>query len=144
MSVLIHIINFYIKDKFEKDRLILQCDIILDVTISGWGFEPKNKNDIVSFLCHLTDGILIIISEFFRLIRILLTIPVFNATWKRSYSALKRLKTFIRNSFSAKRLDNMAIMHTQKCWYRPRTSQWYIYIGKSNHCSHQYIRLVEK
>lgn len=73
------------------------------------GFEPKNVNDVVHFLRN--ENLCNIIPEFFRLIRIILTVPVANATCERSYSALRRLKTFVRNSMCAERLNYAAVMH---------------------------------
>lgn len=44
------------------------------------------------------------------LIRILLTLPVTNASAERSFSALKRLKTYLRNTMGSARLTGLALL----------------------------------
>ena len=70
-------------------------------------------NNVVCYLRSNLDFI-DLISEFTRFIRIILTIPVSNATCERSYSTLRRLKTFVRNSLCAERLNNMTFIHVHK------------------------------
>jgi len=50
-------------------------------------------------------------TEVCRLIRLLLTIPVSSATAERSFSALRRLKTYTRSTMSAARLNHVALLH---------------------------------
>jgi hypothetical protein len=45
-----------------------------------------------------------IFSETFKLIRIIATIPMTSAEAERSFSTLKRIKTFLRNSMAEERL----------------------------------------
>jgi len=49
-----------------------------------------------------------------NLIRLLLTIPVSSATAERSFSALRRLKTFTRSTMTASRLHNIAVLHAHQ------------------------------
>ncbi|XP_031335363.1 zinc finger MYM-type protein 1-like [Photinus pyralis] len=47
------------------------------------------------------------------LLRIYHTIPISNASGERSFSALKRIKTYLRNSVGQERLSNLAILHIE-------------------------------
>ncbi|KAK3083885.1 hypothetical protein FSP39_004713 [Pinctada imbricata] len=48
----------------------------------------------------------------FNVLVALLTIPVSTATAERSFSCLKRLKTYLRSTMGQTRLQNLAVLHT--------------------------------
>ena len=52
--------------------------------------------------------------EVHKLIRIYLTIPVTTATAERSFSALRRVKTYLRSTMSEERLNNAMLLHVHK------------------------------
>jgi len=49
-----------------------------------------------------------------KLVRLLLTIPASSSTAERSFSALRRLKSYTRSTMSAARLNHLAILHIHK------------------------------
>jgi hypothetical protein len=53
-------------------------------------------------------------SEVALAIRILMTIPVTTAAPERSFSSLRRLKTYLRSTMSNQRLNNVALLHCHK------------------------------
>lgn len=53
-------------------------------------------------------------SEVVKLAKILMTIPVSTATAERSFSALRRLKTYLRTTMTQQRLNNVALAHCHK------------------------------
>lgn len=55
-----------------------------------------------------------IFSEVYKLFCLILTIPSTSASAERSFSCLKRLKTYLRNSMSQERLSSLANMSIQK------------------------------
>jgi hypothetical protein len=48
------------------------------------------------------------------LTKLILTLPATNASSERSFSALKRLKTYLRNSMGQKKLNQCMLLHTYK------------------------------
>ena len=48
------------------------------------------------------------------IVRLLLTIPCSSAEAERSFSGLRRLKTYLRNSMSQARLNHLAILHVHQ------------------------------
>lgn len=54
------------------------------------------------------------VSEVAKLLTIAATIPVSNATCERSFSALKRIKTYLRNTMGQERLSSMALLAIEK------------------------------
>lgn len=55
-----------------------------------------------------------IFSETFKLTRIIATIPMTSAEAERSFSTLKRIKTFLRNSMVEERLTALAMLSIEK------------------------------
>ena len=54
------------------------------------------------------------LSEVAKLLRIYLTIPVTTATAERSFSVLRRLKTWLRNTMTQERMNNLLLLHVHK------------------------------
>lgn len=52
-----------------------------------------------------------LLTEVHKLLKIYLTIPVTTSTAEQSFSALKRIKTYLRNSMSQQRLNNCMLVH---------------------------------
>ena len=68
-------------------------------------------NDIINFFKNLNSGQKILLSEVITLGKILFVLPATNATSERSFSALKRVKTYLRSSTSDRRLNHLLTMH---------------------------------
>jgi len=49
-----------------------------------------------------------------RLLNLLLVVPVSSATAERSFSDLRRLKTYLRATLCQQRLNHLAILHVHK------------------------------
>ena len=69
--------------------------------------------DLISEMKGLGKGRLFY-ADINNLIHLLLTIPVSSATAERSFSALRRLKTFTRSTMTASRLNNIAVLHVHQ------------------------------
>lgn len=55
-----------------------------------------------------------LLSEVHKLIRLFLTLPVTSATSERTFSALRRLLTYLRATMTEKRLNNCLMLHVHK------------------------------
>ena len=53
-------------------------------------------------------------SEVSHLLRLYLTIPVTTATAERSFSTLRRIKTYLRSTMTQQRLNNVMLLHVHK------------------------------
>ena len=54
------------------------------------------------------------LSEVHKLLRLFLTIPLTSATAERTFSALRRLLTYLRSTITEKRLNNCLLLHVHK------------------------------
>jgi hypothetical protein len=75
------------------------------------GDRPFSMQELISFLSSLSHPIM---GELRVLIRLLLLLPVTTATVERSFSAMKRVKTYIRSTMSSIRLNSLALLHAHK------------------------------
>ena len=50
-------------------------------------------------------------SSIYKLLKILVTMPVTTCTSERAFSTLRRLKTYLRNSIGAERLNGLALLN---------------------------------
>ena len=55
-----------------------------------------------------------LLSEVVKLINLILVMPATNATSERSFSALKRVKIFLRSSMKQARLNHLMLLHVHK------------------------------
>lgn len=106
------IISFY-GDDFNEGQLILHRDMFLDICKTK-GVILNSLCDVVSFLKNADSVVLNVLSEYVKFIRIILTIPVSSCTAERSFSALRRLKTYLRTTMSQSRLNDLAVLHVHK------------------------------
>ncbi|XP_065643076.1 zinc finger MYM-type protein 1-like [Hydra vulgaris] len=109
-----YIKNFY-KDNFTNyQRLQLHRDLFIDEAM-------RKKVQLVDFQSALDFfrakeqiGLRSIVSEIVRFVKIILVQPVSTCTAERSFSSLRRLKTFLRSTMSQERLNAVSLMITHK------------------------------
>ena len=56
----------------------------------------------------------ILLSEVVKAVKLLLVMPATNAISERSFSALKRVKTYLRSTMKDNRLNHLMILHVHK------------------------------
>ena len=52
--------------------------------------------------------------EFAKALKILAVIPATSCSAERSFSSLRRLKTYLRNSMGQERLSSLALLHIER------------------------------
>jgi len=62
----------------------------------------------------IENDLTLIFSECYKLLKIISTIPMTTTEAKRSFSTLKRIKTFLRNSMMEDRLTALAMLSIEK------------------------------
>ncbi|XP_065647030.1 zinc finger MYM-type protein 1-like isoform X1 [Hydra vulgaris] len=111
----INYIKNFCKDDFTNyQRLQLHRDLFIDEAM-------RKKVQLVDFQSALDFirakeqiGLRSIVSEIVRFIKIILVQPVSTCTAERSFSSLRRLKTFLRSTMSQERLNAVSLMNTHK------------------------------
>lgn len=83
----------------------------LQIELEKWDLKFENNNQIFSAISLLTSCDPIIFPRVNLFLRIISTLAVSNASPERTFSALKRLKTWLRSTMSQERLTGLALLH---------------------------------
>lgn len=103
--------SFYSLD-FDSERLVLHRNMLYDI-MKTQKKTPKTVQNVVDFFKSKPENITLF-PELIKLMKLVLTIPVSTCTCERSFSALRRLKTYLRSTLCSLRLNNLAVMHIHK------------------------------
>ncbi|XP_053395723.1 zinc finger MYM-type protein 1-like [Mercenaria mercenaria] len=108
------VVDFY---KDDIDRLSLKsqleslkvharnsCDNVSNVTVS----------DVTKLLTNMKPASRAMFSEIVTVLKLILVMPATNATSERSFSALRRLKTYLRSNMTEKRLNHIMTLHIHR------------------------------
>ena len=101
----------YLKDNFDLQRLKVQLLMLPNVikTCSQVIKEVTNVRTIVDAM-NESQIYKEMLQEVDKLLRMYLTFPVTSATAERSFSSLRRVKTYLRNTMTSCRLNNLFLM----------------------------------
>lgn len=101
-----------LKDIYAKffDFPRLKCELSV-----FYKSESLPHTSVLNVFKHLEQNDLHVgLPELFKLCNLILTIPVTSSSVERSFSALKRIKTYTRNSQGEDRLSGLALMSIEK------------------------------
>ena len=76
-----------------------------------WSLEDEKPGRLLDIL-NVTDPDLY--PSIYRIIWILLTMPVSSATSERSFSAMRRVKSYLRSTMGDERLSNLSLLHVHR------------------------------
>ena len=92
--------------EISRDDLSLQLAMF-----HGRCHDVKTLSRAVSILYSVAPEVRELFSEVEKLVRLLLVCPCASAEAERSFSALRRLKTWLRSTMTQSRLNSVAICH---------------------------------
>ena len=97
----------------DFDSSLLESQLQILQTKFSDAPKPVRFSSIREFLISLshTQSLL---SEVIKLMKLILVMPATNATSERSFSALKRVKTYLRSLMAQSRLNHLMILHVHK------------------------------
>ena len=110
--------EMYIRD-FDMSRLATHLNMLPDIVkqYNNTSDAPLHKVTTIRTVCSMMNevpGAKSLCSEWHRALQILLTIPVATATSERTFSVMRRFKTYLRSSMTQERLNNVLILHCCK------------------------------
>ena len=102
------------KEELSVEKLERELAILVD-TIHVELPDVKRVTSIRT-ICEAMHAHMIrqMFSEVHKLLRLYLTIPITSSTSERSFSALRRLYTYLRSTMTEKRLNNCFLLHVHK------------------------------
>ena len=105
-DVLAKVLDFYGED-FDEDNLKAQMKIYKSMFQDQKDIE---YGDIIPFFKNLKPEMRNLLSEVCKVVEFILVLPASNAALERSFSKMKFIKTRLRSSMKAKRLNHYMIM----------------------------------
>jgi hypothetical protein len=95
---------------------IHESNLTMQLKTLGANFKEKSANilTIREFLQKLTPTERVLLSEITTVMKLVLVMPATNAASERSFSAMRRIKTYLRSTMSQERLNNLMILHVHK------------------------------
>ena len=101
-------------DDIDASRLKLHLEMLGDICRSAK--PPVHVTSIADVvqIFNTNEGWATLLPEVILLLRLFLTLPVTSCTAERSFSCLRRLKTFLRSTVTQKRLNNIAVLHCHR------------------------------
>jgi len=108
-SDLDYVMNVY-TDEFQRTDLCTQLEVLRTMMKET---EPTLKN-VIKKCQNMTPASLSLINNVVILVKLILVMPVTNATSERSFSYLRRLKSYLRSTMSQTRLNHLMLLHVHK------------------------------
>ena len=108
------ICTIYRKD-IDFNKLVLHLKMLPDaikaVPLDGWQIHEVTKVQTICDVFNKQTSFKVMLSEVHKLVLLYLTVPVTTATAERSFSGLKRIKTYLRNSMTQQCLNHCMLLH---------------------------------
>ena len=102
-----------VKELYEGDVNFSNLEVRFQ-TIAAALKDDISLSAIVQYLVSLSEQVRSIYSEIVVLVELILVMPATNATSERSFSALRRIKTYLRTTMSQQRLNDLMILYVHR------------------------------
>lgn len=99
-----------VKELYEGDVNFSNLEVQFQMIAPGLK-DDISFSAIVQYLVSLSEQVRSIYSEIVILVELILIMPATNATSERSFSALRRIKTYLRTTMSHQRLNDLMILY---------------------------------
>ena len=103
--------DFY-KDDLNEEQLRPQL-MVMSVNLPS-DQTPHSLSSVLKYLREISDAQRSLMSEVCTLASLVLVMPATNASSERSFSALRRIKSYLRATMTQTRLNNIIILHVHK------------------------------
>ena len=107
--------TFY-KGDLDKHQLQVQLPVLHSLVSEKLqsGENELTIPFVITTLSELSTAQRVCFSQVFVLAKLLLVMPATNASSERSFSALRRVKTYLRSTMTQLRLNNLMVLHIHK------------------------------
>lgn len=108
------VLEHYSND-FKSDLLKLHLDLFTaNFVTPDIDRTSITLQDVITYAKTLTEAQKDLMSEVCLLLKLILVMPATNAVSERSFSALRRIKTFLRTTMTQCRLNNLMVLNIHK------------------------------
>lgn len=97
-------------EDFDVDQLHMQLRFVKNLP----GKKANNCLELAEVLSNESGTVKDMLQEVIKLLILVMTLPASAATAERSFSVLRRLKTYLRSKMTQKRLNSVMVLHVHK------------------------------
>ena len=97
-------------DDFDSQTLKVQLQILASTVPA----EIKTIVDILLYIKELPPSEKELLNQIIVLVKLILVMPATNSTSERSFSAMRRVKTYLRSTMLQERLNHLMLLHVHK------------------------------
>ena len=106
--------DFY-KDDFDTEQLSIQLQVLsCNLPQLSQQDALHDFSSVIRFLREFSDSQSSLIPEVCRFASLILVMPATNAVSERSFSSLRRVKSYLRATMSQTRLNSLMVLHVHK------------------------------
>uniref|UniRef100_A0A670JLM2 DUF4371 domain-containing protein n=1 Tax=Podarcis muralis TaxID=64176 RepID=A0A670JLM2_PODMU len=102
----------FFKNDLDIERLRLHLNMLADIA-NKKQLVLKNMRDVREYITQ-EPAVGEMLCEVVKCIKLLQVVPITTATAERSFSALRRLKSYLRSTMGQKRLNNLAVLQAHR------------------------------
>ncbi len=95
----------------SKEDLVAELSTLHELYHSAVEDEAPSVEGIKTALLTLSKSQRMLLNTVCRLFQLLMILPATNATSERSFSALRRIKSYLRSTMTQARLNHLMILH---------------------------------
>ena len=108
-------VSEYYKDDLNPDVLHSQL-LIFGNHFQSLPEKPSSPTifDIKDFFVKLTEAQKLLLEQVGSVLKLILVMPATNASSERSFSSLRRIKTYLRSTMTQNRLNHLLLLHVHK------------------------------
>ena len=110
----VNVICEFFHDEFDKDLLIVQLHTLGVLQDHFVHTNHVNVFNVKEYLCSLTPGQLSLLSQVKRLTQLILVMPPTIASSERSFSALRRVKSYLQSNMTQECLNHLMLLRIFK------------------------------
>ena len=102
---------------YKSDFDAAQLKLHLDVLASNFPVSLQRDATVMDVMKHIqvmSSAEKLLISQVLTLLNLILVMPATNASSERSFSAMRRVKTYLRSTMSQDRLNHIILLHCHK------------------------------
>ena len=107
----------YVCDFYKGDLSRAQLEVqlpLLQALCDTEGISELTIHDVVRILGGLSSAERVAFASVWTAMKLLLVMPATNASSERSFSALRRIKTYLRTTMTQQRLNSLMVLHVHK------------------------------
>ena len=95
------------QDDLNSNNFATQLEVLYSTIPAGL----KNISDIMTYLKELSPAEKELMNEVITIAKIILVMPATNSSSERSFSAMRRVKSYLRSTMTQERLNSLMILH---------------------------------